>query len=130
MKQLYKVRQYREGRYPNPWPFTRKTITVETALVYMFAPGEYLYSITLFHQGQQYALNGIAPLYGHPSMPPELLNGEPLNAFITHAQNMFWDKSARPQSRDVEPGLPFATLLEKAKAAAREEQRPKAKGFG
>jgi len=137
MKQLYKVRQYRRDRYPGPWPFTRATVTVEVALLYMLSPGQYLYSVTLFHQGQQYALNGLAELCHYPKMPDELLKkvtgpifeyGESVTAFIKHAQRMFWNPKAKPQSREVAEGVPLAMLIDKAKAAAKEAQRPK--GFG
>lgn len=128
MKQLYKVRQYRRDRYPGSWPFTRATVTVEVALLYMLSPGQYLYSVTIFHQGQQYALNGLAELCRHPKMPDSLLNGESVTAFIKHAQRMFWNPKAKPQSREVAEGVPLAMLLDKAKAAAKEAQRPK--GFG
>lgn len=128
MKQLYKVRQYRRDRYPDLWPFTRATVTVETSVIYPLKDGQYLYSVTLFHQGQQYALNGLAELCHYPKMPDALLNGESVTAFIKHAQRMFWDPKAKPQSREVAEGVPLAMLLDKAKAAAKEAQRPK--GFG
>lgn len=128
MKQLYKRRQYRRDRYPGLWPFTRSTVDVETALLYMVEPGQYLYSVTIFHRGQQYALNGLAELCRHPKCPPGLWNGTPLNDFIAHAQQMFWQRRTKPLSREVTEGVPLAVLVDKVKAAAKEGKRPK--GFG